>query len=177
MDEPKNVEDKEILAMQTVFKALEQLDAESHQRIFEYIAARLGLSSVVGTRSSSLATAQENGGQTILEENSPREREFETLAELHEAANPQSDKDRVLVAAYWLQICGGAESFVSYDVNKALKDLGHGLSNVTGAFDSLKRLKPALVLQLKKAGKSRQARKIYKVTEPGVAAVTAMIDG
>ncbi len=82
-----------------------------------------------------------------------------------------------MVAAYWLQVCQGAESFVSYSVNKALKNLGHGVSNVTGAFDALRRSKPALVLQLRKAGKSRQARKTYKVTKAGVAAVEEMIDG
>jgi hypothetical protein len=37
--------------------------------------------------------------------------------------------------------------------------------------------KPALVLQLKKAGKSRQARKTYKVTVAGVKAVEAMLRG
>ncbi len=167
--------DTELAAMQSVLGALEPLDPQSRQRVFEYIAARLGIPSVRGARSG-LPVAEENQRQSVPDEDSVSEAEFGTLAELHDAANPRSDKDRVLVTAYWLQTCEGAESFVSYSVNKALKDLGHGVSNVTGAFEALKRSKPALVLQLKKAGKSRQARKTYKITKAGVAAVKAMVD-
>ena len=175
MDTPDG--DREFTAMQTVFGALEPLDGDSRQRVVEYIVARLGISAARDAPSGSLASDERRGGQPEQEEGSPSERGFATLAELHDATDPQSDKDRVLVTAYWLQVCEGAASFLGYSVNKALKDLGHGVSNVTGAVDALKRPKPALVLQTKKAGKSRQARKIYKLTDAGVAAVKAMIDG
>ena len=177
METPKVGADKEFSAMQTVFGALEPLDPESRQRVFEYIAARLGISAVQGAWSSSPARDTEDGEQAVLEEGSTTEAGFATLAELHDAACPRSVKDRVLVTAYWLQVCEGADNFVSYSVNRALKDLGHGASNVTAAFDALRQSKPALVLQLKKAGKSRQARKTYKVTSAGVAAVKAMVNG
>ena len=177
MDAPNVGADEEFAAMQSVFGALEPLEPPSRRRVFEYVADRLGISVVRDARSGSFAGDSENGGHTTPEGGAASEREFVTLAELHDAANPRSDKDRVLVAAYWLQVCEGAESFVSYSVNKALKDLGHGVAHVTGAFDALRRQKPALVLQLKKSGKSRQARKTCKVTEAGVAAVKAMIDG
>ena len=177
MDEPEAVVDVEFAAMQSVFKALEPLDAHSRERVFQYIAARLGISAVREARSSSLAGDEENGEQPKLGEGSTSQGEFATLAELHDAANPGSDRDSALVAAYWLQVCEGADSFVSYSVNKALKELGHGVSNITGAFDGLKGQKPALVLQLKKAGKSRQARKTHKVTRAGVNAVKEMIGG
>ena len=169
--------DREFTAMQTVFGALEPLDGDSRQRVVEYIVARLGIAAVRGAPSGSPAGDEKKGGQPEQEEGSPPERRFATLAELHDATDPQSDKDRVLVTAYWLQVCEGTDSFLGYSVNKALKDLGHGVSNVTGAVDALKRPKPALVLQLKKAGKSRQARKTHKLTDAGVAAVKAMIDG
>ena len=152
MDVPEAGADTEFAAIQSVFRALEPLDPRSRERVFEYIAARLGISAVRRARSSSSAGDEENGGEPILEEDLAPEPEFATLADLHDAAGPGLDKDRVLVAAYWLQVCKGEENFVGYSVNKALKDLGHGVSNVTGAFDALRRQKPALVLQLKKSG-------------------------
>ena len=175
MDTPRVAGDPEFAAMQTVFKALEPLDEDSRQRVLEYIAARLKLALRDGEASST--TQDGNGVQAAPDEALVSERNFATLAELHDAANARSHRERVLVAAYWAQVCEGADSFVSYGLNKALKDLGHGVPNVTGAIDALRKQKPALVLQLKKAGKSRQARKTYKITEAGVAAVRVMIDG
>jgi len=60
--------------------------------------------------------------------------------------------------------------------NASLKDLGHGLSNVTVALDGLKDEKPALILQLKKSGTSKQARKTYKLTVEGAKRVRQMLD-
>lgn len=177
MDTIERTTDGEFAAMQTVFCALEPLDEDSRQRVVDYIVARLGISAARSTPSVGLSGGEREGGTSEQEGETPSAREFATLAELHDASDPQSDRDRVLVTAYWLQVCEGADSFLSYSVNKALKDLGHGVSNVTGAFEALKNRKPALVLQLKKAGKSRQARKTYKVTNAGIAAVKAMIDG
>ncbi len=177
MSETEVKVDVEFAAMESVYKVLKPLEADSRQRVFEYIAARLEISAVRGKQSSSLVGSEENEEQLELEEGSTPQHEFATLAELHDTANPRSIKERVLVAAYWLQVIEGADSFVSYSVNQALKDLGHGVSNMTGAFDALKRQTPALVLQLKKAGKSRQARKTYKLTKAGIVAVEEMIDG
>ena len=169
--------DVEFAAMRSVFEALEPLEANSRQRVLEYIAARLEIHPVRDARSSSLGGSEEAREQPDLRESSTSQRNFATLAELHDAANPQSINERVLVTAYWLQIIEGGEHFVSYSVNRALKDLGHGVPNITGALDALRQEKPAMVLQLKKAGKTRQARKTYKITSAGVVAVEEMIDG
>lgn len=177
MDKSESGPDLEFAAIQSVFAALERLDGDSRKRVLDYIAARLGISISAGSGQRSLHPSEEGGVQPELDEIQASPSEFATFAELHDAASPVTDKDRVLVASYWLQICEGQSSFVSYAVNKALKDLGHGVTNVTVAFSSLKGQKPALVLQLKKSGKSRQARKTYKVTNAGVSYVKAMIDG
>ena len=177
MEKRKEAVDKEFAAMESAFKALEELDPDSRQRVFDYIAARLEISGKRDLRSTYSDGAEEDGVQPDLDDSPTPQREFATLAELHDAANPRSSKDRVLVTAYWFQVIEGEDSFVAYSVNTALKDLGHGVSNVTGAFGQLMRQKPALVLQLKKAGKSRQARKTYKITKAGIVTVREMIDG
>ena len=161
--------DPELSALQSILRTLEPLDSPARQRIFNYVGERFGFTNR-RAGGGSLTNYAKLGTQGEVTE-------FATLAELYDAANPQSDKDRVLVASYWLQECEGSDSFVSFAVNKELKDLGHGVLNVTGAFDALKRQRPALVLQLKKAGKSRQARKTYKVTSAGIAAVREMLSG
>lgn len=79
--------------------------------------------------------------------------------------------DKALVGGYWLQICEGAEAFASQAINDNLKNLGEGVGNVTQALDGLKNAKPALILQIKKSGKSKQSRKTYKLTHAGVKTV------
>ncbi len=121
-----------------------------------------------------------HGGEFIHDEESSDDSsatsyEYENLAELFDVTNPDTNKDRVLVAAYWLQTRNGSDSFRGYEVNKGLKDLGHGVSNVTDAINKLKAQSPSLVIQLKKSGKSKQARKTYKVTNAGEDAVRQMI--
>lgn len=113
----------------------------------------------------------------MIEEEPTVAPKYAALAEIYDAARPTSNADKALVAGYWLQVCQGAESFDGFSANRELKHLGQGLANVTNAIDSLKGQKPALALQLKKSGKSQQARKVYKITVAGIKAVEAMING
>ena len=102
---------------------------------------------------------------------------FEAFAELFEATNPSTEREKGLVAAYWAQICQAQPSFGSQALNDALKDLGHGVGNITDALSALKDERPALLLQLKKSGTSKQARKTYKLTQEGIRRVQSMIVG
>ena len=174
MTEVENGADLEFAAIQTVFDALKPLDADSRQRVFEYIGARLAITTATPRPLSS--TDGRGEGADGFEE-AAAQGKFETLAELFDAAGPKTNMEMVLVAAYWVQICGGVDHFNGYTVNQALKDLGHGVANVTTALDSLKGQKPALVLQLRKAGTTKQARKTYKVTNAGVESVKGMLRG
>lgn len=62
-------------------------------------------------------------------------------------------------------------------MNTALNNLGHKLANVTVSLSVLIEAKPQLVLQLRKSGKSKQARKTYKLSVAGIDRVKEMIDG
>ena len=81
----------------------------------------------------------------------------------------------MLVAGYWLQAIKGEPSFQALELNKELKNLGHPIGNVTDALTSNKDRKPSRILQLRKAGSSRQARKTYKLTHEGLIFVQGMI--
>lgn len=177
--------DAEFNAMQTVFTALNALEEEAQQRVLDYVSNRLGFAQ---QHPRPAPSAKSSGVNEDIEDEEVDEEvasttaagstgTYSTFAELYDAARPKSQSDKALVGGYWLQQCQGAESFDSFSVNKELKNLGEGILNITSALDTLKSQKPALALQLKKAGKSRQARKTYKATVAGLKMVENMIRG
>ena len=68
-------------------------------------------------------------------------------------------------------------SFDATRANRELKHLGHNVANVTVALTYLMQQKPALVLQLRKSGSTKQARKTYKVTTAGISAIKDRLNG
>lgn len=169
--------DSEFAAMQSVYTALEGLGDEARARVLDYVSSRLGVVAAPKARS---IPVQDGGDDDEGEVETPEPgflSSFGSFAELYDATQPKSQPEKALVGGYWLQVCQGAESFDSFSINKELKNLGEGVANITSALEALKTQKPALCLQIKKAGKSRQARKTYKVTVAGIKAVEAMIGG
>lgn len=170
--------DREFGAMQTVYGALQNLDEDARSRVLDYVISRLGIAPVAKAGANQQKeAASDDAEKRALKEEQGTARTFGSLAELFDAAQPKTTADKALVSGYWLQVCHASESFDGFSVNKELKNLGQGLPNVTSAIDTLKAKKPALALQLKKSGKSQQARKVYKITVAGIRAVEAMIVG
>ena len=61
----------------------------------------------------------------------------------------------------------GKESWQSADVQKELRELGYALTNVADSVASAVDKRPQRVIQLKKSGSSRQARKTFKLSDAG----------
>lgn len=166
----------EIQAMQTVAEAVSDLDDEARGRVLRWAAERF---SVVVTGAPMSGRTPGPSGMAGNVANGPSSNgevpQFSDIAELYAAAAPESEVDKALVAGYWFQFNQGQPDFGSQEVNSALKNLGHPIKNITSAFDSLKGRKPAPVMQVKKSGTSRQARKTYKLTVAGKSAVEMMI--
>jgi hypothetical protein len=76
--------------------------------------------------------------------------------------------EKALVVGYWFQVVQGQPDFGGQEVNSTLKNIGHGIANITDAFTTASSRKPSLVMQTQKTGTSRQARKQYKLTVAGV---------
>ncbi|NKB89197.1 MAG: hypothetical protein GKS06_13350 [Acidobacteria bacterium] len=91
------------------------------------------------------------------------------------AAAPKTQPEKVLVVGYWFQVYGAQDDIDSYSVNRELKHLGHGIPKITRAFNGLIEQRPQLAIQVRKSGKSRQARKKYRITAAGVARVEDML--
>lgn len=166
----------EISAMQKLAEALSGLDINATARVLRWAGERYGVALDVHAKSGG-RTGKLAGGEneTDSETNGDTHSRFTDLAELHAAASPETDADRALVAGYWFQYAQGETEFGSQAINSALKNLGHPISNITSAFNNLKARRPAFVVQIKKAGTSRQARKTYKLTTAGKSAVELLI--
>lgn len=171
--------DNEFKAIQDVHKALEPLDHEARNRILNYIISLLEID-VRGIGKQGEASQIENADNGIgnsAESFEGQNTEFTSFAELYAAASPGSNGEKALVAGYWLQVCEGADGFTGSGANRELTNLGHKLSNVTDAINKMKDRKPMLILQVKKSGSSKQARKTYRVSDEGIKRVKEMIGG
>jgi len=170
---------KEIDAMKNVAEALSNLGEDSIRRVLAWAGEYFGVE-VRSADGRKIGTKASSGvGESLGDEEQglSYKTRFETLADLYSAANPGTDAEKVLVAAYWLQEKIGQDSIDSFTVNKELKNLGYGVRNMTRAFEYLKRANPQLAVQLRKSGTSKQARKKYKITNAGKEKVLAMIHG
>jgi hypothetical protein len=151
----------EARAIAHVVQALEALDSAAITRVLDWAWKRYALSPPDRPRDRGrAATASENGKRA--------DDHIADLAALYSAAAPTTDSESVLAAAYWHQVLQGAEYLDSQTLNTDLKQLGHGVGNVTRACSTLIEQKPALMIQVKKSGSTKQARKQYRLTSAGV---------
>jgi hypothetical protein len=142
---------------------IEPLDTEARTRVLQWALDKFKItppaSNSAGAESSSIPAAAE----------------FSNFAELYNKAQPSNNAERALLAGYWLQVFQDCSEFPSQAANKELQNLGHYIPNITDAFTQLKSRKPALAIQIKKGGKTQQARKQYKLTQAGIDTIKAMI--
>ena len=87
---------------------------------------------------------------------------------LIERWTPTTQADWALLGAYYFQRVVGNQNVMGLQVNKELKQHGYGVTNITDCFTTNMNADPARMLQTKKAGKSRQAKKLYLVTIAGI---------
>lgn len=163
-------DDPEIKAMSQVLNALAGLPDGAVERVLRWAAARFDLDIAREADGPSAEEAERDSDQPP-----DSERTFEEFAELFDAASPTSAVDNALVAGYWFQVVKSNPDFDGFSLNKELKHLGHPSSNITRDLDALIKRTPRLVMQIRKSGNTRQARKRYKLTTEGVRTVARMI--
>jgi hypothetical protein len=154
--------DPEIKAMGEISQALTGLEADAVRRVLKWAVERFQPRPPAGQEGKDGGPSQGTGSRTFL-----------TLAEAFDAASPSLGLEKILVVAYWFQVQQGQEDWESFLINRELKNLGHPSGNITRDLTSLIQRKH--VLQVRKDGKTQQARKHYKLTREGVKAVEKMI--
>lgn len=171
----------ELEAMQDVAAGLKKLsgDTDAARRVLQWAASAFlpdGLSAVVTTSNASAQASPSTASSAGTVEPGPSS-SFSSLPDLYSAVSPASDSSRALVVGYWFQVMQGEQDLDGFQINKELKHLGHGVSNITTALTGLIERKPQLVIQTRKSGNSKQARKRYRLTDAGIKAVERMIAG
>ena len=159
----------ELQAMIAVERAVKELEPEVQERVINWATDRFR---VQMKKPGKTPTVRSEDLAVDIDPN-----DYETVAEFHDAACPTTNATRVLVVSYWIQFLMGETNLKAASVNQELKDLGHAVGNITNAFNALKAKKPALVVQVTKAGKAKQARKEYKITQAGKKEVERMLCG
>lgn len=161
--------DSELEAMQAVYSALSDLDDAARGRVLAWTASKFEIEAPIAKAKAA------GGGTDGAAEADDVPRQYATVSDLFDAAQPSDGPERALVVAYWYQEMEGREGWGGGDVNTTLKNLGHPLANVTKTLTSLRGRKPSLVMQVGKSGRSAQARKTYKLTAAGLREVRQML--
>ena len=157
---------KELDTMKAIAKALDELEsAESRVRALRWAVGAYG-----GGSSPTMQITRDSLTRAVAEE--PQD-----FAALFDAANPQTAEAKALIAGYWFQIKEGNTDLDAQTLNTALKDLGHGIRNITVALGGLEGRSPALARQIKKSGTTKQARKRYRITTAGRRAAERLLAG
>lgn len=165
----------ELGAMTSISRALEGLDSGEQARALRWAVEKFAVDEIkvapkVTNGKEHTLTAEDNTGPVTPVG-------YDLIVDLMDAAAPKTIVEHVLVASYWYQVIKKQESFGSQEVNNELKNLGHGSTNITDAYTSLMARKPPAVRQMEKSGKTKQARKRYRLTLEGIRSVERMLKG
>ncbi|MFL5385728.1 MAG: hypothetical protein ACJ8GN_24705 [Longimicrobiaceae bacterium] len=90
------------------------------------------------------------------------------ISALVEQWKPETMAERALLGAYVLARGRPDRTVTSQAINAELKRNGLPVPNITRAIESNLRARPPLMVQKKKMGTTRQARKQYALTQEGV---------
>jgi hypothetical protein len=91
-----------------------------------------------------------------------------SVGSLIERWRPETMAERALLGAYVLARGRADRTVTSQAINAELKRNGLPVPNITRAIESNLRARPPLMVQKKKMGTTRQARKQYALTQEGV---------
>jgi hypothetical protein len=165
------MDDPELKAMATIASALHGLEDNVKDRVLRWASDRYG----VTPKAPIPPTASVPKGYNTT---SPSSRvSVSDVAALFDLANPATDSDKLLVVAYWFQVVRGESELDSQSLNTELKHLGYPIGNITRAVSTLAATTPRLVMQIKKSGTTRQARKKFRLTVEGIRKVDTMTGG
>lgn len=161
----------EIAAMTAVAEAFKPLVPDQIERVLEWANKHYLKRSVPAAKATSLASAVAAADSTDPESAQGRV-DFPSLLG---SARATSGVDRVLLAGYYFQAILGQGDFDGFSLNRELKNAGHASGNITRDLDGLMAKTPQLVIQTRKQGTSRQARKLYRLTAAGLQAAKALM--
>jgi hypothetical protein len=157
----------DLKALETILKTVEPLSEDERARVLRWASEKLGLQQPTPGRTGGGTLHKTTAVDAAFEKHPTG---FQDVGEFLSAASPDSDADRVLCVAVYLQDFNESPDVTlsGKQINDQLKNLGHGVKNITDSINTLKSRKPQHMIQTKKSGKAKQAWKEYRVTRAGV---------
>jgi hypothetical protein len=173
MEETKPDPIAELAFMKAIAEGAKGLDDATIRRVLRWALEALVAPQAVGSTvgNPTITSAAPDAARTAAAERP----QYATLADFFSSCNPATDTEKALVVGYWAQVKEGSPEFDAQSINKELKHMGHGVANITSAFDNLIARKPQFVIQTRKSGNTKQARKLYKLTTEGIRTVERMV--
>lgn len=165
---------QEFAAMGSIAATLKKLPEEARGRVLEYMMKLFAKDQLIVTKP---APAREYDDPADEPTKTAAPQSFADFPALFgaAAAETRSGTERALLAGYYLQVVMGESDFDAFNANKELRHVGYEASNITRDFDNLMSRTPSLILQTKKLGNTKQARKQYRLTHAGIKAVEEML--
>jgi hypothetical protein len=175
--------DPEIKAMNDVLQALEGLEENTRTRVLTWAISKYQLDNIMSVMASSDKTGEgkglderSSGASSDRSGNVNLVSDFSDIGEFYSQIDPTTDSEKVLTIGVYYQLNKGFDELNSADLNKELKHLGYRVSNVTVSISLLMKKKPALMIQTRKGGNSKQSRKKYKVTQAGIKYIEQLLN-
>ncbi len=160
----------EIKAMGLIADAFKSLPKAAITRVLRWANDHYGMHAAVGRPRESISITAEAATAEGRDAS-----QYSELPDFYTACGPGTEAEKALVVGYWFQFHEGAMDFDTQRVNNELKHLGYQIGNITRAFDNLESAQPRLVIQIRKLGNTKQARKRLKLTVEGKKAVEQML--
>jgi hypothetical protein len=168
MTDPDYDPTEEFEAMGSIATTLKKLPEEARGRVLEYMIKLFAKKQLITAPAESDASTQET-------QRADDAQTFADFPSLFGAATTDTGTERALLAGYYLQVVKGLPDFDSFSANKELRHVGYEAANITRDFDNLMVRTPALMMQTKKLGSTKQARKQYRLTAAGINLVKEML--
>lgn len=165
-------QDIELKTMGIIYDSLKTLDAETQNRVINWVKSKLSLNQVA---TSQIAATQVSTFPTKALTVGPDITAFESAAELISLAPETRDIDKVLIVSAFIQEKFGKTELVGREIQAELHNLGFRVANITSTIGALSKRKPQLMIQVRKEGKSQQAQKKYRVTVAGLNTVKTIL--
>jgi len=103
-------------------------------------------------------------------------RSYRDLPDFISAGNPKNDWEKALLALYYIQVIEeNSDGVKGAQINNRLKFMGHIISNITVAMNTLMSRRPQLVIQTAKTSNTMQGKKTYRITTEGEKVVETML--
>jgi hypothetical protein len=173
MEQQSNSGLAELDVMRSVAEALGSLDDAAKKRVLKWTMDRFEVRGLSEGSAAGGHGTRPAGGEHLAA--GAETQSFSDLPTFYAAANPATQSEKALVVGYWFQVVQGQADLDSQQINTQLKNLGHGAANITRALEDLISTRPQLVIQTRKSGTTKQARKKYRLTNEGIAQVRRMV--